>query len=218
MKIIKDTIHANGIDISVYSEDLQNDYISLTDIAKKREGEYPGYVIQNWLRNKSTVAFVGLWELIHNPNFNCVEFEAIKNESGLNRFASWISPEFKLYIIEDYQRLKEGENARLSLNWNLNREISKLNYRIHTDGIKENLLPPELTPAQISFTYANEADMLNVVLLSRRKADDCVEVELELDELDVTSAESQATYVENKDYAGRGEARVMPVSKYFISG
>ena len=217
-KIIKDTIHANGIDISVYSEDLQNDYISLTDIAKKREGEYPGYVIQNWLRNKSTVAFVGLWELIHNPNFNCVEFEAIKNESGLNRFASWISPEFKLYIIEDYQRLKEGENARLSLNWNLNREISKLNYRIHTDGIKENLLPPELTPAQISFTYANEADMLNVVLLSRRKADDCVEVELELDELDVTSAESQATYVENKDYAGRGEARVMPVSKYFISG
>ncbi|MDY5987322.1 KilA-N domain-containing protein [Sporofaciens sp. SGI.106] len=218
VKIIKDTIHANGIDISVYSEDLQNDYISLTDIAKKREGEYPGYVIQNWLRNKSTVAFVGLWELIHNPNFNCVEFEAIKNESGLNRFASWISPEFKLYIIEDYQRLKEGENARLSLNWNLNREISKLNYRIHTDGIKENLLPPELTPAQISFTYANEADMLNVVLLSRRKADDCVEVELELDELDVTSAESQATYVENKDYAGRGEARVMPVSKYFISG
>lgn len=164
------------------------------------------------------MAFVGLWELIHNPNFNCVEFEAIKNESGLNRFASWISPEFKLYIIEDYQRLKEGENARLSLNWNLNREISKLNYRIHTDGIKENLLPPELTPAQISFTYANEADMLNVVLLSRRKADDCVEVELELDELDVTSAESQATYVENKDYAGRGEARVMPVSKYFISG
>ena len=218
MKIIKDTIHANGIDISVYSEDLQNDYISLTDIAKKREGEYPGYVIQNWLRNKSTVAFVGLWELIHNPNYNCVEFEAIKNESGLNRFASWISPEFKLYIIEDYQRLKEGENARLSLNWNLNREISKLNYRIHTDGIKENLLPPELTPAQISFTYANEADMLNVVLLSRRKADDCVEVELELDELDVTSAESQETYVENKDYAGRGEARVMPVSKYFISG
>lgn len=167
MKIIKDTIHANGIDISVYSEDLQNDYISLTDIAKKREGEYPGYVIQNWLRNKSTVAFVGLWELIHNPNFNCVEFEAIKNESGLNRFASWISPEFKLYIIEDYQRLKEGENARLSLNWNLNREISKLNYRIHTDGIKENLLPPELTPAQISFTYANEADMLNVVFFGK---------------------------------------------------
>ena len=202
-KIIKDTIHANGIDISVYSEDLQNDYISLTDIAKKREGEYPGYVIQNWLRNKSTVAFVGLWELIHNPNFNCVEFEAIKNEAGLNsfvltpkrwvettnaigivtkagryaatyahkdiafEFASWISPEFKLYIIEDYQRLKEGENARLSLEWNLNRELSKLNYRIHTDAIKVNLIPAMLTPQQISYTYASEADLLNTVLFGK---------------------------------------------------
>ena len=202
-KIIKDTIHANGIDISVYSEDLQNDYISLTDIAKKREGEYPGYVIQNWLRNKSTVAFVGLWELIHNPNFNCVEFEAIKNEAGLNsfvltpkrwvettnaigivtkagryaatyehkdiafEFASWISPEFKLYIIEDYQRLKEGENARLSLGWNLNRELSKLNYRIHTDAIKVNLIPAMLTPQQISYTYASEADLLNTVLFGK---------------------------------------------------
>lgn len=199
-KIIKDTIHANGIDISVYSEDLQNDYISLTDIAKKREGEYPGYVIQNWLRNKGTVEFVGLWELIHNPNFNCIEFEAIKNEAGLNsfvltpkrwvettnaigivtkagryattyahkdiafEFASWISPEFKLYIIEDYQRLKEGENARLSLGWNLNRELSKLNYRIHTEAIKVNLIPPMLTPQQISYTYASEADLLNTVL------------------------------------------------------
>lgn len=199
-KIIKDVIHANGIDISVYSEDLQNDFISLTDIAKKREGEYPGYVIQNWLRNKSTVEFVGLWESIHNSNFNCIEFEAIKNEAGQNgfvltpkrwvemtnaigivtkggryaatyahkdiafEFASWISPEFKLYIIEDYQRLKEGENARLSLGWNLNREISKLNYRVHTDSIKENLIPKVLTPEQISFTYASEADLLNVVL------------------------------------------------------
>ena len=199
-KIIKDVIHANGIDISVYSEDLQNDFISLTDIAKKREGEYPGYVIQNWLRNKSTVEFVGLWESIHNSNFNCIEFEAIKNEAGQNgfvltpkrwvemtnaigivtkggryaatyahkdiafEFASWISPEFKLYIIEDYQRLKEGENARLSLGWNLNREISKLNYRVHTDSIKENLIPRVLTPEQIAFTYASEADLLNVVL------------------------------------------------------
>ena len=134
-QIIKGTINANGIDIGVYSEDLQNDYISLTDIAKKREGEYPGYVIQNWMRNKGTVAFIGLWELLHNPNFNCIEFEAIKKEAGQNsfvltpkrwientkaigivskggryaatyahrdiafEFASWISPEFKLYII-----------------------------------------------------------------------------------------------------------------------
>lgn len=202
-KIVKDTIHANGIDIRVYSEDLQNDFISLTDIAKKREGEYPGYVIQNWLRNKNTVAFVGLWESIHNSNFNYLEFEAIKNEAGSNsfvltpkkwvettnaiglvttggryaatyahkdiafEFASWISPEFKLYIIEDYQRLKEGENSRLSLGWNLNREISKLNYRVHTDAIKENLIPPVLTPQQIAYTYASEADLLNTVLFGK---------------------------------------------------
>lgn len=202
-KIIKDIIHADGIDISVYSEDLKNDYISLTDIARKREGEYPGYVIQNWLRNKGTISFVGLWESIHNPDFNYIEFEAIKNEAGLNsfvltpkrwvettnaigivtkggryaatyahkdiafEFASWISSEFKLYIIEDYQRLKAGENARLSLNWNLNREISKLNYRIHTDAIKEKLIPPLLTSEQISYTYASEADLLNMVLFGK---------------------------------------------------
>ncbi len=202
-KIIKDIIHADGIDISVYSEDLKNDYISLTDIARKREGEYPGYVIQNWLRNKGTISFVGLWESIHNPDFNYIEFEAIKNEAGLNsfvltpkrwvettnaigivtkggryaatyahkdiafEFASWISSEFKLYIIEDYQRLKAGENARLSLNWNLNREISKLNYRIHTDAIKEKLIPPLLTSEQISYTYASEADLLNTVLFGK---------------------------------------------------
>lgn len=201
--MIKDMIHANGIDISVYSEDLQNDYISLTDIAKKREGEYPGYVIQNWLRNKSTVSFVGLWESIHNPNFNCLEFDAIKREAGLNsfvltpkrwvkstnaigivtkggryaatyahkdiafEFASWISPEFKLYIIEDYQRLKTGENAKLSLEWNLNRELAKLNYRIHTDSIKENLIPPSLTAKQILYTYVSEADLLNTVLFGK---------------------------------------------------
>lgn len=205
-KIIKDIIHADGIDISVYSEDLKNDYISLTDIARKREGEYPGYVIQNWLRNKGTISFVGLWESIHNPDFNYIEFEAIKNEAGLNsfvltpkrwvkttnaigivtkggryaatyahkdiafEFASWISPEFKLYIIEDYQRLKAGENARLSLNWNLNREISKLNYRIHTDAIKEKLIPPLLTSEQISYTYASEADLLNTVLFGKRQS------------------------------------------------
>ena len=202
-KIIKDIIHADGIDISVYSEDLKNDYISLTDIARKREGEYPGYVIQNWLRNKGTISFVGLWESIHNPDFNYIEFEAIKNEAGLNsfvltpkrwvettnaigivtkggryaatyahkdiafEFASGISSEFKLYIIEDYQRLKAGENARLSLNWNLNREISKLNYRIHTDAIKEKLIPPLLTSEQISYTYASEADLLNTVLFGK---------------------------------------------------
>ncbi len=203
-KTIKtDTIHAEGIDISIYTSDYENEYISLTDIAKKREGEYPGYVIQNWMRNRSVISFIGLWEALHNPNFNCLEFEAIKNESGDNgfvmtpkrwiestgaigiiskqgryaatyahrdiafEFASWISPEFKLYIIEDYQRLKKDENSRLSLNWNLNREIAKLNYRIHTDAIKDHLIPPELTPEQISYKYADEADMLNVVLFGK---------------------------------------------------
>jgi hypothetical protein len=199
----KTIIHADGIDIGIYTSDYENEYISLTDIAKKREGEYPGYVIQNWMRNRSTISFIGLWEILHNPSFNCLEFEAIKNEAGDNgfvmtpkrwievtgakgivskqgryaatyahrdiafEFASWISSEFKLYIIEDYQRLKKDENSRLSLNWNLNREIAKLNYRIHTDAIKDYLIPPELTPEQISYKYANEADMLNVVLFGK---------------------------------------------------
>lgn len=195
-----ETIRADGINIQVYTNDFENDFISLSDIARKREGEYPGFVIQNWMRSKSTVAFLGLWESIHNPDFNYLEFEAIKNEAGDNgfvmtpkrwiettnaigmtskqgryaatfahkdiafEFASWISPEFKLYIIEDYQRLKSDENNRLSLTWNLNREIAKLNYRIHTDAIKENIIPPHLTAKQKSAKYADEADMLNVVL------------------------------------------------------
>jgi len=202
-KQIKEIIHADGIDINIYTNDFENEYISLTDIAKKREGEYPGYVIQNWMRNRSTISFIGLWEALHNPSFNCLEFEAIKTEAGENsfvmtpkrwievtgaigivskqgryaatyahrdiafEFASWISPEFKLFIIEDYQRLKKDENSRLSLNWNLNREVAKLNYRIHTDAIKENLIPPELTPDQISFKYASEADLLNVALFGK---------------------------------------------------
>ena len=202
-KIIKETIEVDGISVQMYTQDFKNDYISLTDIARKREGEYPGYVIQNWMRAKSTISFIGLWEKLHNEDFNCLEFEAIKNEAGENdfvitpkswiettnaigivskqgryantyaykdiafEFASWISPEFKLYIIEEYQRLKEDENSRLSLNWNLNREISKINYRIHTDAVKEKLILPELTPEQISYKYASEADLLNVALFGK---------------------------------------------------
>lgn len=155
------------------------------------------------MRNRNTVEFLAVWEELHNPNFNRVQFEAVRNEAGLNRFvmtpskwiestnaigivstpgryggtyahsdiamsfASWISPEFQLYIMKDYRRLKEDENSRLSLNWNLNREIAKLNYRIHTDAIKENLIPPELTPEQISYTYASEADLLNMALFGK---------------------------------------------------
>lgn len=196
---IKETIHANGFDISIYTNDFQNEFISLTDIAKYKSDE-PNDVIKNWMRSRDTIEFLGLWESLHNPNFKPVEFDGFRSQAGANaftmspakwiegvnaigivsksgryggtyahsdiafEFASWVSAEFKLYIIKDYKRIKSDENSRLSLNWNLNREISKLNYKIHTDAIKENLIPAELTPNQIAFTYANEADLLNVAL------------------------------------------------------
>ena len=198
-KPVQETIHAKGIEIRVYTQDFRNEFISLTDIAKYKSDD-PTAVIQNWMRNRDVIEFLGLWESLHNPSFNPLEFEVFKTQAGANaftmsprkwieatsaigivskagryggtyahsdiafEFASWISPEFKLYIIKDYQRLKHDENSRLSLSWNLNREISKLNYRIHTDAIKEHLIPPELTPEQMSFTYASEADLLNVAL------------------------------------------------------
>lgn len=202
-KVIKDRIHANGIDIGIYTTDFENEFISLTDIAKYRNVDDPRFVIQNWMRNRNTIEFLGIWEILSNPDFNRVQFEAVKSEAGLNRFvmtptrwisemnaigivskagryggtyahtdiafefASWISPEFKLYIIKDYKRLKTEEKSRLSLKWNLNREISKLNYRVHTDAIRDNLIPGELTSGQIMDTYASEADLLNVVLFGR---------------------------------------------------
>lgn len=198
-KSVKETIHAKGLDISIYTEDFQNEFISLTDIARYKSDE-PFIVINNWMRGKDTIEFLGLWEQLHNPDFKPIEFDRFRKEAGYNaftlspqkwientnaigivsksgryggtfahsdiafEFASWISAEFKLYIIKDYKRLKNDESSRLSLGWNLNREISKLNYRIHTDAIKENLLPPELKPFQIAITYASEADVLNVAL------------------------------------------------------
>ena len=201
-KIIKDTIHANGIDIGIYTTDFENEFISLTDIARYKSDE-PKDVIKNWMRGKDTLEFLGLWEQLHNSTFKGVEFDAFRNQAGSNaftmspskwidatnaigivsksgryggtfahsdiafEFASWVSPEFKLYIIKDYKRLKTEENSKLSLGWNLNREISKLNYRVHTDAIKENLIPPVLTSQQISYTYANEADLLNTVLFGK---------------------------------------------------
>ena len=201
-KIIKETIHANGIDIGIYTQDFENEFISLTDIARYKSDD-PTAVIQHWMRNRDVVEFLGLWEKLHNPDFKPLDFEGFRKQAGANAFtmspkkwieatgavgivskagryggtyahsdiamsfATWISPEFQLYIMKDYRRLKADENSRLSLNWNLNREISKLNYRIHTDAIKENLIPPELTPTQISYKYANEADMLNVVLFGK---------------------------------------------------
>ena len=164
----------------------------------------PRFIIQNWMRSRDVIDFLGIWELLHNPDFNRVNFEAVKNEAGYNRFvmtptkwieqtgakgiickagrygggtfahadiamefASWVSPEFKLYMMKDYRRLKLDENSRLSLSWNLNREVSKLNYRVHTDAIKQNLALPDLTPEQKSFVYADEADMLNVALFGQ---------------------------------------------------
>ena len=185
-------------------KDFENEYISLTDIAKYRNDNDPRFVIQNWMRNRNTVEFLAVWEELHNPDFNRVQFEAVRSEAGLNRFvmtptkwieqtnaigivskagrygggtyahsdiamafATWISPEFQLYIMKDYRRLKQDENSRLSLDWNLNRALSKVNYRIHTDAVKENLIPPKLTPEQIAYTYASEADLLNVALFGQ---------------------------------------------------
>ena len=201
--IKRDTIQAGGIKIGIYTTDFENEFISLTDIARYRSSD-PRITIHTWLRGRDVVEFLGLWETLHNPGFKRIEFDTFKADAGSNafvfsikdwtnklgaigllsksgrygggiyahadiafEFASWISPEFKLYIIKDYQRLKHDENSRLSLTWNLNREVAKLNYRIHTDAIKKNLILPELTKAQMNFVYADEADMLNVVLFGK---------------------------------------------------
>ena len=199
MAIVKSTINANGIEIRVSSTE-ESDYISLTDIAKKRNPEFPADVIKNWMRSRSTIEFLGLWEKLNTPNFKLVEFDQFKQEAGTNsfvlppqkwidrtnaigiisksgryggtyahtdiafEFASWISPEFKLYIIKDYQRLKTDESHIKQIDWNIKREIAKSNYKIHTDAIKEKLILPTLSNAQISYTYASEADVINVAL------------------------------------------------------
>jgi len=173
------------------------DYISLTDMLKAKDGDF---FISDWLRNRNTVEFLGIWERVHNPDFNYGEFAIIKSHAGLNNykisvkdwvektngiglkatagryggtyahkdiafeFGMWISAEFKIYLIKEFQRLKEDEQRRLSLDWNLQRTLAKINYRIHTDAVKEKLLPPELLSRQINRVYADEADLLNVAL------------------------------------------------------
>ena len=186
-------------DISIlYKKD--EDYISLTDIARVKNIDEPKDVVKNWFRNRSTVEFLGLWERINNPNFKGVDFDPLFQEAGNNsftlspskwinttnaigiisktgrgggtfahkdiafEFASWISAEFKLYLIKEFQRLKNDENERLHLEWNLQRTLSKINYKIHTDAIKENIVPNFISKSQINFIYANEADLLNVAL------------------------------------------------------
>ena len=192
-------IEVKGIAVKVYTEQRQ-DFISLTDIARHRDAERTDHILQNWMRNRSTIEFIGLWEQLNNPDFKPLEFEGFKNMAGSNsfvltpkrwieatnaigivskagkgggtyahsniafEFASWISAEFKLYLIHEFQRLKEEESNNLNLEWNLQRTLSKINYRIHTDAIKENLIPAEITKAQAAIVYASEADVLNVAL------------------------------------------------------
>ena len=189
-------VNVKDTSVSVIKYD-ETEFISLTDIAKFKSEE-PNAVIANWLRNRNTIEYLGIWETLYNTDFKPLEFEGFKKEAGLNaftlsptkwiestnakgiivksgryggtyahkdiafKFASWISVEFELYFIKEFQRLKEEEQKQLG--WSAKRELAKINYRIHTDAIKQNLIPPELTPAQKSFVYADEADMLNVAM------------------------------------------------------
>jgi hypothetical protein len=194
-------ILVRGIEVR-YNRVNQNDYISLTDIAQFKNPNSPKDVVKNWLRNKETIAFLGLWETLNNPDFKGVEFDSFKNEAGYNaftlspeqwiektgaigittsrgrysqgtfahtdiafEFASWVSVEFKLYFIYEYQRLKDAEQKLLG--WSAKRELAKINYHIHTDAIKQNLIPKELTPKQASVIYADEADVLNIALFGK---------------------------------------------------
>ena len=192
----KKSIIVKGTEISIISQ-KQEDYISLTDMAKSQMQEV---IIIKWLSLKNTIEYLGEWEALYNPVFNYTEFGTIKNTAGSNNFVlsvkqwiehtgaigitakagryggtyahkdiafhfgMWISPKFQLLLVKEYQRLKDDENDRLKLEWNLQRTLAKVNYHIHTDAIKENLIPAEITKQQMSFVYANEADMLNVAL------------------------------------------------------
>jgi len=196
-KVVKIRVLEN--EISILNDSSQK-YISLTDMLKSKDGDF---FISDWLRNRNTVEYLGIWESVYNPHFNYGEFAIIKSHAGLNsyklsvkdwvektnaiglkatagryggtyahpdiafEFGMWISPQFKIYLIKEFQRLKEDENDRLKLEWNLQRTLSKINYRIHTDAIKENLIPKELDSKQINFVYANEADLLNVALFGK---------------------------------------------------
>ena len=176
----------------------KDDFISLTDMLKSKDGDF---FISDWLRNRNTIEYLGIWERIHNPNFNYGEFAIIKSQAGLNsykisvkewvnktkaigltakagryggtyahkdiafEFGMWISAEFKIYLVKEFQRLKENEQGQLE--WNIKRQLTKINYRIHTDAIKENLIPENLDKKQINFAYANEADILNMALFGK---------------------------------------------------
>ena len=200
-------IEVNGIEVTLL-QNLNQDYISITDIAKSKESDSRAAdIIKNWMRNRATLEFLGTWEQLYNPVFKVVEFDHFKMNAGLPsfvlspgtwveqtnaigiivkkgkyggtyahkdiafEFCSAINAVFKIYLIKEFQRLKEEESNRHQLEWNLQRTLAKVNYRIHTDAIKENLIPQEITPQQASYIYANEADILNVALFGKTAAE-----------------------------------------------
>ena len=194
MKSNKIVVDNTSITIISVNED---DYISLTDIAKHKSDD-PIAVISNWMRNRNTIEYLGIWECLYNPDFKPLEFEGFRKQAGLNaftlspqkwirttnavgiisksgryggtfahkdiafKFASWISVEFELYLIKEFQRLKQEEQK--TLGWSVKRELSKINYHIHTDAVKNNLIPKEISVSQKSTIYAEEADVLNVAI------------------------------------------------------
>lgn len=195
MKIKKITVQ--GSEISIILHAGNEDFISLTDMLKAKDGDF---FISDWLRNRNTVEFLGIWEKLHNPNFNYGEFATIKSKAGLNsykisvkewvkktnatglkatagryggtyahkdiafEFGMWISPEFKIYLIKEFQRLKEEENLRLAQGWDIKRMLAKINYKIHTDAVKAHLIPPHISRSVTNVVYASEADVLNMAL------------------------------------------------------
>jgi hypothetical protein len=197
-KLLK--INVLGNDITIIKNGKDDEFISLTDMLKSKDGDF---FISDWLRNRNTVEFLGIWESVNNPTFNYGEFAIIKSQAGLNNykisakewilktnaigikatagryggtyahidiafeFGMWISAEFKVYLIKEFKRLKKDESSRLNLEWNLQRTLAKVNYKIHTDAIKENLIPAELSKKQTAIIYANEADVLNMALFGK---------------------------------------------------
>lgn len=202
MKVKK--ILVQGRNIGIISQTRDKDLISLTDMLKAKDGDF---FISDWLRNRNTVEFLGIWERLNNPNFNYGEFTLIKNQSGLNNykisvkewvrktnaiglkatagryggtyahkdiafeFGMWISPEFKIYLIKEFQRFKEEENQRLASGWDVKRLLAKINYKIHTDAINAHLIPRDISRKKINIVYATEADMLNVALFGKTAKD-----------------------------------------------
>jgi hypothetical protein len=193
-------INTRGVEIYTFQYN-ESDFISLTDIARYKDRERTDYIVQNWMRNRDTIEFLGIWERINNSNFKPIEFDGLRREAGLNsfsltprrwittvnaigilnksgrygggtfahmdialEFAAWISPEFKLYLIKEFQRLKVEENERLTLGWDTKRLLTKINYRIHTDAIQEHLIPQKISKKEADYIFANEADVLNKAL------------------------------------------------------